>query len=916
MDTKPTQPSDNPTQRLSNGARFDAQERLQKVLASIPWWRRLQAYTTLWAEALWPIASPVLTALLFWIGLAAIGAFANHPGLGLFSILALLGLGGFMAWRVRQATAWPDTRAMLRRIEGDNHLAHRPLTSLTDNLANGDDPVTKALWHRHLTRLRNTLPKRLRVEAPNTHAARRDPYALRYIAVMMAVLGIAVAGSDTLQRLGNALRLTAMDFSMSSSKLAFDAWIAPPAYTGLPPIFLTRSDLANNAMDAVADADKLIAVPDGSIVYARISGEKLDPAKPPTLHINDQDIAFEPADPGQFHLKHELALPDEAPDAEAENTDSNRLALDFTARGRDLGDWELLLLEDTPPSIVLSDTPSVSETQLIQIPYAAIDDYGLQDIVATLTLKPAVEGRDEPPVMEHVMGQAPEGRSLGRRVTTTAREDLIAHPWAGLDVSIQIAASDALGQTAESGLESLTLPMRDFQNPVALSIIEQRQLLTLKPISGPAIASEILRGIAAAPEAFNNDSVIIIGLSAVATRLELNNEPNNIAEVQQLLWELALRLEDGQLGIAQRALERAGDKLADALEEGSNIEAEELQDLIDAYEEALQEYMAALQEELMERLARGEQIPELPPGMENQIVDMQQMGDMLQQLRDLAETGARDAAREMLSQLEEMLNNMENGEFAEQTPEQKELQELAKRLQALTQEQQGLMDDTFKGRPASPLEELRNRLPEGLLPPSLFENLPPMMSEPRDSDDPDAAQSERAQRNQSRALQQEAMRLDLGDIMLDLSDVTEELPENLGLAERAMSGAAKALRENRTARALQDMGEAIEELQSLQDQLQDQANQGMAGGPGGKPGVRFGLAPSQQRRAMGTNQGYDPLGRNTSEYGQGTGSDVEVPSESEVQRARGILEELRRRSGEFDRPEEELDYIDRLLDRF
>ena len=190
-----------------------------------------------------------------------------------------------------------------------------------------------------------------------------------------------------------------------------------------------------------------------------------------------------------------------------------------------------------------------------------------------------------------------------------------------------------------------------------------------------------------------------------------------------------------------------------------------------------------------------------------------------------------------------------------------------------------------------------------------------MMSEPRDSDDPDAAQSERAQRNQSRALQQEAMRLDLGDIMLDLSDVTEELPENLGLAERAMSGAAKALRENRTARALQDMGEAIEELQSLQDQLQDQANQGMAGGPGGKPGVRFGLAPSQQRRAMGTNQGYDPLGRNN-EYGQGTGSDVEVPSESEVQRARGILEELRRRSGEFDRPEEELDYIDRLLDRF
>ena len=43
---------------------------------------------------------------------------------------------------------------------------------------------------------------------------------------------------------------------------------------------------------------------------------------------------------------------------------------------------------------------------------------------------------------------------------------------------------------------------------------------------------------------------------------------------------------------------------------------------------------------------------------------------------------------------------------------------------------------------------------------------------------------------------------------------------------------------------------------------------------------------------------------------------VEVPDESDVQRARQILEELRARAGERGRPTDELDYIDRLLRRF
>jgi hypothetical protein len=43
---------------------------------------------------------------------------------------------------------------------------------------------------------------------------------------------------------------------------------------------------------------------------------------------------------------------------------------------------------------------------------------------------------------------------------------------------------------------------------------------------------------------------------------------------------------------------------------------------------------------------------------------------------------------------------------------------------------------------------------------------------------------------------------------------------------------------------------------------------------------------------------------------------VKVPQESDLQRAREILQELRKRAAERNRPKEELDYIDRLLKRF
>jgi succinate dehydrogenase/fumarate reductase flavoprotein subunit len=72
-------------------------------------------------------------------------------------------------------------------------------------------------------------------------------------------------------------------------------------------------------------------------------------------------------------------------------------------------------------------------------------------------------------------------------------------------------------------------------------------------------------------------------------------------------------------------------------------------------------------------------------------------------------------------------------------------------------------------------------------------------------------------------------------------------------------------------------------------------------------------AKAQAAQGRGGQPMRDPLGR---PVGETSGQDVDVPEKSEAQRARELLEELRRRLSDGERNEEEIDYLERLLERF
>jgi hypothetical protein len=277
----------------------------------------------------------------------------------------------------------------------------------------------------------------------------------------------------------------------------------------------------------------------------------------------------------------------------------------------------------------------------------------------------------------------------------------------------------------------------------------------------------------------------------------------------------------------------------------------------------------------------------MPIDPESQLLDRQSLEEMLQRMQELAESGARDAARDMLSQLQEMLENLQMG-MMPMDQQGNQAMELLEQLQDLARGQQELLDQTFRqsqpGQEGQPGQQMPGQSGQ------------PM---PGQGMDPGEFGSQGAEI-------QEALRRALGDLMRQMGEMTGDIPAPFGRAEQSMRQSEQALGQGAPGEALGPQTEALDQLQqgmqSLADQLMDQMAQ------------QNGLRPGQYRQNNTT--GRDPLGRELPNSGATSTEDVQIPDEADLQRAREIIDELRRRSGERSRPPVELDYIDRLLRQF
>lgn len=836
-------------------------------------WLAAATRLVLWWERLLPALWQPLSLLGLFLALAWMGLFVHlSPWLHVPLLLAVLGGVGLLSWSGVRAVPAPSDDDIWRRLERDSRLSHRPLTQLQDGIAGGaGDPLAHALWRLAQRRARQQVQK-LRLDLPDGGLVARDPWALRVAVALLMVVGATVGWGDLGGRtLGAMIPTTGLGGFFTPTRL--DAWATPPDYTGQPPVFLTGLQPA--AVEPAGE-HKPLFLPMGTKLVVRLDGGYGTPA----LRANGKDLDFQPVTGGGYQV--ELAL------TEGDGVSVRQF-------GREVASWPIRLIPDQPPGIAFRVSPSATERNALRIDYSAADDYGVQSVMATVNL-----AIDVPDSVDHTPIDLPlpvPARNR-REVKGTGFNDLTGHPWAGMPVTIRLQATDGAGQVSQSAPKTITLPERHFNHPVARAIVEQRKALILAGQAVRAVVGRNLNDLSLRVDGYGGDPLAFLALRSAVDRLIRNQGPDALPSAIAMLWDVALRIEDGNLSLAERELRDAQQSLTQALDDGATTE--EIDRAVERLQQAMTSFLDALQQqEASNPTPQGQpNNRELPPDAET--LSREQVEGIVQQLRDLAQSGNRDAARQMLSQLQQLMENLQNGQPSQQEQQQasqqsKALSDLTQKLNDLQKRQQQLMDETFRQRQEQ--SDQADDFPRNALPG------PTPNRQGRGPGDRNRQQA--GTPNGTGADQQEQLRTELGDVMRQLGTLGGDIPRPLGKAERSMKGAAEALRDGAPDRAIVAQGEALARLQETLKSLQEQQQAAGQGQADGKP------------NPAGRQRGRDPLGRPPGGEGNGLGSDeVKIPTGSDLQRTREILEELRRRASEQDRPKAERDYIDRLLDRF
>lgn len=811
---------------------------------------RLSGLRLFW-EALWP-------PLAFAMAVAALFAAVSWTGLWLFAPVAAriagvvaFGLALVLALSPLARLRWPTRASEMASLDRDAQVLHRPASSFDDRIAQSEGtPETQALWALHHERLERQLAA-LKVRAPSPGVARRDGRALRFGALVAFVAAAFVAGPERYGRVA-----AAFDWRGGGDPAAgvrIDAWIDPPAYAGKAPIIL----------DVLApDAARKISAPAGSTlvvkseagsVQARVEGA-LAPieAKPPTPGAASAPLEW------RWTVKGDGKL-------------------EIAQGGAPLATFAIDAIADAKPTIELSEAPRANFRGSLTIKYRVADQYGLTSAEANFEAGAGAKPRAlaEAPKIALQLPATADGSGDAQ---TTA--DLADHPWAGARVMLTLKAIDLAGETGVSAPLEITLPQRRFFNPLARALVEQRRALVLDPDASPPRVAAAIDALLLAPDDFQTPAKAFLGLRHAGALLAAARGDPQLLEVADLLWAMALDLEEGDASTAERDLRATEKSLREALARGAGD---------DELRKLMQDLRAAA-ERFAQSLAKDD------PGNEDQAGAQQDLGALLDQMEKAAREGTREDAQAMLDQLQDLLENMKGARGEAQSPAAKEMQKQLGELDKLTRDQQALRDDTFR----SDEQDRKRRLSPN----------PDQPGQPETGQD-GQGQDGQASDGQGLPQRQEGLGERLERMRRALKDLGVPAQKGLDDAEDAMreaegdlkgQGAGKPGQTGKSG-AVGAQGRALQALREGMQGLQQQM-QGEKGQPGG---VKVGRKGRDEK-------GRDPLGRGPAgNKGQSEGQLHEGVSGAE--RARRVMEELRRRLGEPQRGQDERDYLDRLIRR-
>jgi uncharacterized protein (TIGR02302 family) len=855
------------------------------------------------AERAWTLLVPPLAVVAAFLAFAWFGGFLALPPLGrAAAAIAFAAALLFTLWRLRGLEG-TDRESAVSRLDRDSGLAHRPALTQVDRLGIGaEDATTRALWDLHRRRSAAALSG-LSLKGPRPEIARRDPTALRVAAFLAAVAGLVVAGPEWHPRLMAAFAWSAPTAPLPAPRL--DAWINPPAYTDRPPIFLARSDRPAPT-PAPAELDGSPSTPPAprapaeapvkSIVVIRAT-----PGEGVEIAVEGGAIPIEPETPTPAAAAPPAAQGsgDRTPGAHERRFTLEEDAVFVVSRdGAEIERFAVTAQPDRPPSVTFVGAERQQRGDGLVIRFRASDDYGVANARADLSpATPGAGGRTLYPAPQIGLGM-PASRSRAE-ADLEHIATLPDHPWAGARLAMRLVVGDDAGQTATSAAREVVLPQRAFTNPVAKALVEQRRLFVFAPDDRSPV-QVALDALGVGAERFEIAPSEYLALRMLSTRLKAANTDAQLVDVAEGLWRLALDLENA-ISAAERRLRQAEQALREALERGAS--PEEIARLTEELRQAMNEYMREFAE-------RNRDNPNMQAQNDQNARTLEQrdMQEMLREIERLSREGKTEEAQRLLQQLQEAMRNLRMAEGRNgQNGRQQQMRRQMGELDRLQRDQQQLRDRTHRDAQRRRNGQQGEQGQQG-----------------QEGQQGQQGQGQQGQGQQGQGQQgqgglqgrQQQLRERLDALRRGMEQNGMQGEQGFADAEGAMREAEEALGRGDGEGAVDAQGRALEALrrgaQGLAQQMQQQ-QQGQEG-----DGSEQALGDDQPGRngqdGEAERDDNDPLGRPQRTRDLDDGRDA-LPGATPAERAARVLEELRRRLGDFERPRLELDYFERLLPR-
>lgn len=619
-------------------------------------------------ERIWVRLLPFLLVLslfcsLSWLGVFSILGYWTHLFLLVFFLLAAVGSLFFLiCFRL------PTMRDVNKRLERANGLKNQPLSVQTDCLyLENDEDFRTIVWREHKRRMAKQL-YHLKTGFISSNSADCDPFALRAVCVLLCVCAFSFSFGSLGGRLADAFDLRPM---VDETSMRIDAWVTPPAYTGVAPIYLTKDE--KTWLTVPAGSNLVVRVVNGAGVKVKAISEKnahevLFSKKNQKTALNDPVTQFE------TYLKHSIDL--------------------FVSSRRKQQQWHLKVIKDQPPTIHWVEKPGRILTGSLEIQYELDDDYGVTKAFVEI----------EPFLNQHTnassLYKAPEIKLLlprsGKGKMRTV-QDVSVHPWAGSEIKITLVAEDGAGQQGRSKTFVMTLPQRIFSNPVARAVIELRRLLALDASAQQRVLDMLSALLVRPKEGLQNFTHFLV-LQSAWTRLSMAETEDDLRGIIDYLWQIALGIEDNQLESVQKNLKQAQAALRDALRYGAP--AAEIERLMADLRQAMDAYVNALAENTQDTGKIQSNSHPNKNNMSRPNLSKDSLEKKLDLIEEMAKMGSSLAAEQLLAEIEQTLDHLKfrkSNHSAEKGKSQSEkMKEQMDQLGDFLRRQQEILNETHQ----------------------------------------------------------------------------------------------------------------------------------------------------------------------------------------------------------------------------